>query len=119
MADSLKTMEAEYRADRASGLRRLARALLAVGGDRRSPRAHAAFAKVIGIDPLEATCLSIGGGPTRVHPRLTNLNIDTFPNVDIVATAYALPYREGTIGSIHCEAVLEHLEYPDCAVQEI
>jgi SAM-dependent methyltransferase len=67
----------------------------------------------------DALCLSIGGGPSRVDPRLVNLNIGPFANVDIVADAYALPYATGSVDAVHCEAVLEHLEFPDKAVREM
>ncbi|KAB2969886.1 MAG: class I SAM-dependent methyltransferase [Thermoanaerobaculia bacterium] len=64
-------------------------------------------------------CLSIGGGPRRIHPRLLNLNLAPFRNVDVVATAYALPHPDGSVPAIHCEAVVEHLEFPDRAVAEM
>ncbi len=76
---------------------------------------HELFA---GLD-AGALCLSIGGGPKRVDPRLVNLNIGPFANVDVVADAYALPYANGSVDAIHCEAVLEHLEFPDKAVGEM
>jgi SAM-dependent methyltransferase len=71
-----------------------------------------------GLD-ASALCLSIGGGPIRVDPRLVNLNIGPFANVDVVADAYALPYATGSVNAVHCEAVLEHLEFPDKAVREM
>jgi SAM-dependent methyltransferase len=67
----------------------------------------------------DALCLSIGGGPTRPHPALVNLNIGLFPNVDIVADAHQLPYADDTVDAIHCEAVLEHLHDPQRAVREM
>ncbi len=112
-------MEEEYLQGPPRGLRALARRIVAAGGDRRSPHARAAFLQVVEGQPEGAICLSIGGGPRRVHPRLTNLNIGPFPNVDVVATAYALPYGDGAIASVYCEAVLEHLELPDLAVGEM
>lgn len=64
-------------------------------------------------------CISIGGGPTRHHPRLLNVNIGPFPNVDIVADALCLPYSDGSIDAIHCEAVFEHLHPPVKAAEEM
>ncbi|MFY9820434.1 MAG: class I SAM-dependent methyltransferase [Thermoanaerobaculia bacterium] len=55
----------------------------------------------------------------RVHPALVNLNIGAFPNVDVVADAYSLPYADGAVDAFHCEAVLEHLEFPEAAVAEM
>jgi SAM-dependent methyltransferase len=67
----------------------------------------------------DALCLSIGGGPTRPHPALVNLNIGPFQNVDIVADAHQLPYANDTVDAIYCEAVLEHLLDPLRAVREM
>lgn len=64
-------------------------------------------------------CLSIGGGPRREHENICNLNIGLFPDVDVVADAYELPYANESIDAIYCEAVLEHLEFPDTAVREM
>jgi len=63
--------------------------------------------------------ISIGGGPRRVDPRLRTLNVGLFGNVDVVGDAHALPFRESSVGAIHCEAVLEHLERPESAVAEM
>lgn len=91
-------------------------AALARGEDLRSDAAHAAFAKL-----LESTgpLVSVGGGPTRVHPRLLNLNILCGAGIDITGDAGSLPFRDASVGGIHCEAVLEHLEFPDRAVAEM
>lgn len=88
-------------------------------GDHRSPGSQAAFEAVIGDSDADSLCLAIGGGPLRVHPRLINLNIDRFANVDVVGTAYSLPYADGAVDAVHVEAVLEHLEYPGRAVAEM
>lgn len=69
--------------------------------------------------PSDAVSLSIGGGPARAHPALTNLNIAPFPNVDLVGDAHALPYATASVDRIYCEAVLEHLHSPIEAVQEM
>ena len=66
-----------------------------------------------------ALCLSIGGGPTRPHPSLVNVNIGPFPNVDVVADAHRLPYAANSVDVIYCEAVLEHLQDPLRAVREM
>jgi SAM-dependent methyltransferase len=90
------------------------------GDDLRSAAAHAAFETLISrTGPI----LSVGGGPRRIHPRLRNLNIEfgggVDRGVDVVGTAYALPIRDASLAGIHCEAVLEHLEFPDTAVAEM
>lgn len=88
-------------------------------GDQRTPESEAAFRASLASLPEDALCVSVGGGPVRVHPALVNLNLGAFPNVDVVADAYSLPYANGSVDAIHCEAVLEHLEFPEAAVAEM
>ena len=89
---------------------------LSRGDDLRSAAAHAAFETLIS---REGPILSVGGGPRRIHPRLHNLNIAFADGVDVAGNAYALPVADGSLAGIHCEAVLEHLEFPDTAVAEM
>jgi SAM-dependent methyltransferase len=88
-------------------------------GDMRTRESEEAFRSSLEGLPDDALCVSVGGGPARVHPALVNLNIGAFANVDVVADAYSLPYAEGAVDAIHCEAVLEHLEFPQDAVAEM
>jgi hypothetical protein len=89
---------------------------LSRGDDLRSAAAHAAFETLI---TRPGSILSVGGGPRRIHPRLRNLNIEFAVGVDVVGTAYALPVGDASLAGIHCEAVLEHLEFPDIAAAEM
>lgn len=89
---------------------------LARGEDLRSAAAHAAFARVL---EQRGPLVSVGGGPTRIHPRLQNLNILCERGVDVTGDAYRLPFADASIAGVHCEAVLEHLEFPDGAVREM
>jgi SAM-dependent methyltransferase len=93
--------------------------LAKLSGDHRSAASGVALWRVMETSGKSLACISIGGGPTRAHPRLKNLNLELLPNVDIVADAHLLPFRGGSLSAIHCEAVLEHLEYPDVAVGEM
>jgi SAM-dependent methyltransferase len=107
----LEKLAHEYRSRRSFAAR------LAQLDPPRSSRAGAAFGQLVrnGKGPA----ISIGGGPLRVHPRFRNLNLAPFPNVDVVGDAHRLPFEDGTIGVVHCEAVLEHLERPEVAVAEM
>lgn len=67
----------------------------------------------------QSICLSIGGGPQRQHPKLLNLNIGNFPNVDIVGDAHQLPFKSNTVDRIYSNAVFEHLHSPQVACQEM
>lgn len=120
LAQRASAMLTEYAGSQArSPIRSAYNALLAAVGDMRTPQADAAFRSIFADLPPDALCLSVGGGPTRVHSELVNLNIGLFPNVDLVADAYALPYDDGCVDAVHCEAVLEHLEFPRRAVAEM
>lgn len=117
LSENDATMVSEYRRLAFPSWRSKLHSMLA--RDFRTKEATDAFAEAIERQPADALCLSIGGGPTRAHPSLVNINIAAFANVDVVADAYALPYADGSVSAVHCEAVLEHLEYPDTAVAEI
>jgi SAM-dependent methyltransferase len=112
-------MVREYEASPPGRLRGLYRLLVAAPGDQRTRGSHRAFDALFDGLPDEALCLSIGGGPRRIRPELVNLNIAAFPNVDVVADACQLPYADGAVDLVHCEAVLEHVEYPERAAEEI
>jgi SAM-dependent methyltransferase len=112
-------MAAEYNQERPGALRSVYRSLEGAVGDMRTAGSRQAFEAIFQDLPLDALCLSVGGGPVRVHPDLVNLNLGPFANVDVVADAYALPYSDGSVDAVHCEAVLEHLEFPDAAVLEM
>jgi SAM-dependent methyltransferase len=103
-----------------SPLRRLkAAAREAEGVDYRTEGSIRAFERTLGDPGDDVVLLSVGGGPRRIHPGLTNLNIGPFPNVDVVADGHQLPYADGSVAGIHCEAVLEHLYDPARAVGEM
>lgn len=81
-----------------------------------SVRAQNAIFENLGPDSV---CISIGGGPTRADANLLNINIGPFPNVDVIADAHNLPYANGSVDAIHCEAVFEHLHTPTLAAAEV
>lgn len=112
-------MYEEYLSGRPSWTRRFLASLVRPGNDYRSEASGKAFQAVTAAQPLGSLCLSVGGGPGRPHESLTNLNIDLFPNVDVVGDAYALPYADESVDAVHCEAVLEHLAEPDRALREM
>jgi len=119
-------MTAEYAQEkpalRRSLLLRLLRRLVYRGGepqvsDYRTQASVDAADRVLTGTPADAICLSVGGGPGL--GAFTNLNIGPFPNVDVVADAHALPYADGSVHAIYCEAVIEHLYDPQQAVKEM
>jgi SAM-dependent methyltransferase len=95
------------------------RSLPARLGTIEPPRSRRAGAALDMVFQSAGPSFSIGGGPLRAHPRFRNLNLAPFPNVDVVADAHDLPFSSGSIGALHCEAVLEHLNRPETAVAEM
>ncbi len=63
--------------------------------------------------------LHIGGGPQRNHPREINLNFFPLRNVDIVADAERIPFKDLSLDVIISNAVLEHVKDMDAALKEI
>jgi SAM-dependent methyltransferase/uncharacterized protein YbaR (Trm112 family) len=113
------SMVAEYTRPRQGLLRAVQARLTVAVGDLRTPESETAFLSTLAGLPPDALCLSVGGGPVRVHEKLVNVNLGPFPNVDVVADACSLPYASGCVDAVHCEAVLEHLELPHRAVAEM
>ncbi len=62
--------------------------------------------------------LNVGGGPTREDKNVLNLNIDLFPNVEVVADAHNLPFKSNSVDSVMIAAVLEHVQNPNKVVEE-
>lgn len=117
---SSSQMNEEYtpgRLQKSQSLFRKAKAFLTQ--DYRTVECRQSFDDLFRDLPQEALCVSIGGGPTRSHPRLCNVNIGPFANVDVVADAHCLPYADNCVDVVHCEAVLEHLYDPAGAVREM
>ncbi len=89
------------------------------GGDYRSDKSREAIQSMLARHEPDELFLSVGGGPLRIDSKLVNLNIGLFQNVDVVGDAYLLPYSNDSVDAIYCEAVLEHLEYPNQAAAEM
>lgn len=119
LAQQSGSMVAEYMQPRKGLFRTASDRLTTAVGDLRTVESEQAFRASLEDLPADALCVSVGGGPMRIDPRLVNVNIGAFPNVDIVADAYCLPYAGSSVDAFHCEAVLEHLEFPQRAVDEM
>jgi len=68
--------------------------------------------------PLGRWNLYIGGAGSGVDGYV-NVDIVCLPGVSIVASAEELPFRAGLFQRVECDAVLEHVEWPDRVMGEI
>jgi dolichol-phosphate mannosyltransferase len=65
------------------------------------------------------TIVDVGSGPERLGREFINVDIFPFPEVDIVADASALPFRDNSLSAIVSESVLEHVAEPRVVAGEI
>jgi SAM-dependent methyltransferase len=63
--------------------------------------------------------VDVGSGPERLGEEFINVDIFPFPEVDIVADAAALPFKDDSIPAIVSESVLEHVADPQIVVSEM
>lgn len=59
------------------------------------------------------------GGRDKYHDNVIQLDIFNFPNVEVVAVGEFLPFKDNTFDGVICQAVFEHLQYPQVVVMEI
>lgn len=87
--------------------------------DYRTDACDKAFSGLFNGLGSDALCLAVGGGPSRDHPMLCNVNIGPFSDVDVVADAHELPYADECADLITSVAVFEHLHNPLQAAKEM
>lgn len=72
--------------------------------------------------PPKATILNIGSlskNLLALHPGVRNLDICYYPNIDFIADAADLPFKDGSIDMIIFKNVLEHVPNPNRVLSEI
>lgn len=98
-------------------LQRFVRAVYADHNDSKAvTRVLTALIDAQGPDAL---MLNIGGGSTRLHPRMKTLEIEAGPGIDYVGTAESLPFADGAVDLIVTQEVLEHVADPFQSMREI
>jgi SAM-dependent methyltransferase len=70
-------------------------------------------------DTTKLRVVSLGSGIRRIHPDIINADIYPFRNVDLLADARNLPFKNNSIDMFICEAVLEHVAEADRVISEI
>ncbi len=76
-------------------------------------------ASVRDLVPAGATIVNLGSGPRRIAPDFINVDVTPFPEVDIVADAAHLPFKDGSVDAVVHESLFEHLPDPEAAAREI
>ncbi|MFC1802294.1 glycosyltransferase [Patescibacteria group bacterium] len=67
----------------------------------------------------DSIVLDIGSGPERLGNEFINVDVYPFDEVDIVADASKLPFKDNSIDGVVSESVLEHIENPSDMVDEM
>src|SRR3989344_3716857 len=79
--------------------------------------------KLISAHASEARTLEIGsyGNPEygKYFPNKVGVDIKEGKGVDMIASVYELPFKDGEFDIVLCMSVLEHLEDPPRAIREM
>lgn len=67
----------------------------------------------------DALVVDVGSGPDRIAEEFINVDIFPFPGVDIVASADALPFKDGAFDGLMSESLLEHVANPRVVAVEM
>lgn len=63
--------------------------------------------------------VNVGSGARRLASGVTNVDLQKYSGVDVVANITNLPFQTNSVDVVVCDQVLEHVSEPDHAVQEI
>ncbi len=63
--------------------------------------------------------IDVGSGPERLGKEFINVDIFPFPEVDIVADATLLPFKDGTVDAAVSESLFEHVPDAHLVAQEM
>ena len=69
--------------------------------------------------PKAGLTLNLGSGPRVLGSAVTNVDIYPYPEVSVIASLTNLPFGAGKVERIICDNVLEHVENPVKAVEEM
>lgn len=69
--------------------------------------------------PKEGVTINLGSGPSVVAQNVVNVDLFSYPSVDIISGITHLPFKNNSIERIICDNVLEHVPEPDAALLEI
>ena len=67
----------------------------------------------------KAIVVDLGSGPRRSQSDFITVDVFSFDEVDIVAEANNLPFKDGSLDAVVNESLLEHVQDPRAVVREI
>lgn len=67
----------------------------------------------------KAKVLELGSGKRRLNAEVVNMDMELFPNVDVIGDAHRIPFKKNSFDAIIADAVLEHVEDTPFVVDEI
>jgi SAM-dependent methyltransferase len=63
--------------------------------------------------------LDVGSGPERLSENFINVDVNPFPEVDVVADASRLPFLSSSVDCVVSESMLEHVPDPGSVIGEM
>jgi len=69
--------------------------------------------------PADGIVLDIGAGGRSIAPYVLGVDFIPFSNTHVVADIHYLPFAENSVSGIFCTGVMEHVEDPHRAVEEM
>ncbi len=75
--------------------------------------------KLYGGYTKDKIIINVGSGIPRVHPDVVNLDIFPFKNVDIVADAASLPFKDNSVDMLISESTIEHTPQFEQVIKEM
>lgn len=86
---------------------------------RAAPVALLSYSRLLQEVLENSRVLDVSCGKRRLAEHVTNLDIIGRPGVDVIADACrALPFPDGAFDLVICTSVLEHVPFPEAAVEE-
>ncbi|KKT29433.1 hypothetical protein A3I36_00595 [Candidatus Giovannonibacteria bacterium RIFCSPLOWO2_02_FULL_45_28] len=61
----------------------------------------------------DALVLNVGSGVQFIGQNVINVDYYPFPGVSVVADAYNLPFKDGSVDAVIAESLLEHVVWPE------
>lgn len=71
------------------------------------------------LDRPDTVGINVGSGTSRLHPRITNVDLLPHENVDVVANAERLPFGDASVDLVVSQEAVEHVADPFLAVREM